>query len=100
MHASCERSLLAFPTDYTPELHPHVHPSVDPTDMHRPYSVPTSTDLSCWEIAMDDSYHIHVRGHLEDRWSDRLGGLTIQRQDDGTTVLVGQVVDQAALHGV
>ncbi len=50
--------------------------------------------------AMDDTYRIRVRGHLDDRWSDWLGGLAVQRQDDGTTVLVGPVVDQAALHGV
>ena len=49
---------------------------------------------------MGDTYHIRVRGHLDDRWSDWLGGLTIQRRDDGTTVLAGSVVDQAALHGV
>ncbi len=49
---------------------------------------------------MDDTYHIRVRGHLADRWSDWLGELVIQRQDDGTTVLVGPIVDQAALHGV
>lgn len=49
---------------------------------------------------MVDTYRIHVRGHLDDRWSERLGGLAIQRQDDGTTLLVGAIVDQAALHGV
>ena len=49
---------------------------------------------------MDDTYRIRVRGHLDDRWSDWLGGLAVLRRDDGTTVLVGPVVDQAALHGV
>ena len=49
---------------------------------------------------MDDTYRVRVSGHLDDRWSDWLGGLVIQRRDDGTTVLVGAVVDQAALHGV
>jgi len=49
---------------------------------------------------MVDIYRVQVRGHLDDRWSDWLGGLAVQRQDDGTTVLVGPVVDQAALHGV
>ena len=49
---------------------------------------------------MSEFYRIRVGGHLDDRWSDRLGGLAVQRQDDGTTVLVGPVVDQAALHGV
>jgi hypothetical protein len=48
---------------------------------------------------MDDIYRVQVRGHLDDRWSDWLGGLAVQRHDDGTTVLVGPV-DQAALHGV
>ena len=45
-------------------------------------------------------YEIRIKGHLEDRWSDWLGGLSIQLQEDGTTVLIGPVVDQAALHGV
>ncbi len=49
---------------------------------------------------MTDIYRVRVRGHIDDRWSDWLGGLTVQRQEDGTTVLVGPVVDQAALHGV
>jgi hypothetical protein len=49
---------------------------------------------------MDDIYRIRVSGHLDNRWSGCLGGFSVQRQGDGTTVLVGSVVDQAALHGV
>jgi hypothetical protein len=49
---------------------------------------------------MVNIYRIHVRGHLDDRWSEALGGLEIQRRANGTTMLVGPVVDQAALHGV
>jgi len=49
---------------------------------------------------MDEIYRIRVRGHLDDRWTDWFGGLELQREDDGTTVLVGPIVDQAALHGV
>jgi hypothetical protein len=49
---------------------------------------------------MSESYRFRVKGHLDDCWSDWFGGLTVQRQDNGTTVLVGQVTDQAALHGV
>jgi hypothetical protein len=49
---------------------------------------------------MVDTYRFLVKGHLDDRWSDWLGGLAIERQEDGTTVLVGPVVDQAALYGV
>ena len=49
---------------------------------------------------MGDTYCFRVEGHLADRWSDWFGGMAIHRQEDGTTVLVGPVVDQAALHGV
>ena len=49
---------------------------------------------------MGDTYRFRVRGHLDDRWSTWLGGLAIHLQEDGTTLLVGPVVDQAALHGV
>ena len=49
---------------------------------------------------MSESYRIRVKGHLHDRWSDWLGGMAIHLEEDGTSVLVGAVVDQAALHGV
>jgi hypothetical protein len=49
---------------------------------------------------MDEIYLIRVGGHLDDRWVDWFGRLDLRRQDDGTTVLVGPIVDQAALHGV
>ncbi len=47
-----------------------------------------------------DIYEFQVKGRLDGRWSEWLGGLTIHRQEDGTSMLVGPVVDQAALHGV
>lgn len=49
---------------------------------------------------MSETYELRVKGHLDDRWSDSLGGLLMQRQQDGTTLLVGSLADQAALHGV
>ena len=49
---------------------------------------------------MGDTYEIRIKGHIGDRWSESLGGLTIHLQEDGTTLLVGLIVDQAALHGV
>jgi hypothetical protein len=49
---------------------------------------------------MSDTYELRVQGHLDDRWSEWLGGVDVQCQEDGTTVLVGPVVDQAALHGL
>ena len=49
---------------------------------------------------MSEIYEFHVKGHLADRWSDWFGEMAIHLQGDGTTVLVGPVVAQAALHGV
>jgi hypothetical protein len=46
------------------------------------------------------SYEIRLKGHLEFRWADWFDGLTLTRESDGTTVLSGSVVDQAALHGL
>jgi hypothetical protein len=45
-------------------------------------------------------YEIRLKGHLDDRWADWFDGLTITREDNGTTRLTGAVVDQAALHGL
>ena len=47
-----------------------------------------------------ESYEIRVKGHLDVRWADWFDGLTVTQESDGTTVLSGSVVDQAALHGV
>jgi hypothetical protein len=45
-------------------------------------------------------YQIRVKGILDARWSEWLGGLTIAPQANGETLLTGAVADQAALHGV
>lgn len=45
-------------------------------------------------------YHIRVEGHLGHQWSDWFEGLTITLEDNGDTLLIGPVVDQAALHGL
>ena len=45
-------------------------------------------------------YRIVVQGHLGPEWSAWLGGLAISWQEPDQTVLVGQVLDQAALHGL
>jgi hypothetical protein len=45
-------------------------------------------------------YHIRLRGHLGPQWADWFGGLTISLEDNGDTLFVGPVVDQAALHGL
>ncbi len=48
----------------------------------------------------DESYEIRIQGYLEDRWTDWFEGLTIQREEVGTTLLSGRLPDQTALHGV
>jgi hypothetical protein len=45
-------------------------------------------------------YEIRVAGHLDSRWAAWFDGLSLAQADDGTTVIRGPVVDQAALHGV
>ena len=45
-------------------------------------------------------YQITVKGHLNPNWDDWFDGLTITALPNGTTVISGPVVDQAALYGV
>ena len=45
-------------------------------------------------------YEIRLKGHLDERWAGRFDGLSLSHASDGTTILAGSVVDQAALHGV
>jgi hypothetical protein len=50
------------------------------------------------------NYRILVKGHLEDWWGERLGGMRIKAQtqlgDVVFTELKGEVLDQAALFGI
>ena len=45
-------------------------------------------------------YEVRIDGRLGRRWSAWLDGMDIASEADGTTVLRGTVVDQAALHGL
>jgi hypothetical protein len=45
-------------------------------------------------------YEIRLKGHLEARWAAWFGGLSLTQESDGTTVIRGAVIDQAALHGL
>ena len=45
-------------------------------------------------------YEIRLKGHLDTRWAAWFDGLSLTRQGDGTTLIHGQVADQAALHGL
>jgi len=45
-------------------------------------------------------YEICVQGHLQDKWAYWFYGLTLIREEDGTTTLCGPLPDQTALHSV
>jgi hypothetical protein len=45
-------------------------------------------------------YQIRIRGHLDRRWTEWFGEVSITPEDKGETLLTGQVADQAALHGL
>ena len=49
---------------------------------------------------MSDFCEIIVKGHLDIDWSGWFEGLTIAHNDDGETMLSGQIRDQAALYGL
>ncbi len=46
------------------------------------------------------TYEIKLKGHLDQRWADWFEGWTLTYESDGTTTLTGEIVDQAALHGL
>jgi len=47
-----------------------------------------------------ERYEIRLRGHLDSRWEAWFDGLSLSNENDGTTIIGGPVVDQAALHGL
>ena len=46
------------------------------------------------------AYEIRVKGHLDGRWSEWFEGLEITNLESGEALLSGEIVDQAALHGL
>ena len=46
------------------------------------------------------SYKIRIEGHLSASWASWFEGLEIRHEENGETVLIGALADQAALHGV
>ena len=53
--------------------------------------ISTATQLEFFEI--------HVKGHLDDSWTDWLEGLEVTLLENGEMILSGQIRDQAALMG-
>ena len=65
---------------------------------YRPVMSHTHEPAGSWREA--GRYEIRLRGHLDKRWAAWFDGLTLTHEGDGTTVIQGPVVDQAALHGL
>ncbi len=77
------------------QVRPYVHlVSTDDHTDEPPNGQPSADD------APAQQYEIRVREHLGSRWATRFDGMTLTVEDDGTTVIHGPVVDQAALHGL
>ena len=62
---------------------------------------------SSWKglrLETPSNYRIRVQGRVDNRWVDRLGGMTVTAEayDDqaAVTILEGHLPDQAALSGV
>ncbi|WP_276358194.1 hypothetical protein [Cohnella caldifontis] len=45
-------------------------------------------------------YEFRLKGHVDARWINWFEALSLTRENDGTTLLTVQVVDQSALHGL
>jgi hypothetical protein len=45
-------------------------------------------------------YEIRLKGHLDGRWAAWFDGMCLHHESDGTTIIRGSVIDQAALHGL
>jgi hypothetical protein len=44
-----------------------------------------------------DLHEVRVQGHLDGRWAEGVGGLTVAHEPDGTTTLTGPIPDQAGV---
>jgi hypothetical protein len=45
-------------------------------------------------------YEIRLKGHLDARWAESFEHMSFTHASDGTTILSGPIVDQAALYGL
>ena len=50
--------------------------------------------------SQEGNFEIHVKGQLDESWSDWLEGLEVKLLDNGEMILFGHIGDQAALMGV
>lgn len=60
----------------------------------------SETDASTGNRQEAGRYEIRLKGHLDTRWAAWFDGMSLTHESDGTTIIHGQVVDQAALYGL
>jgi hypothetical protein len=49
---------------------------------------------------MYETYQFRLKGHLDESWASWLSDMSIIQRPDGTTLITGQIADQAALIGL
>ena len=49
--------------------------------------------------SQEGNFEIHVKGQLDESWSDWLEGLEVKLLENGDMILFGHIGDQAALMG-
>ena len=57
-------------------------------------------DMSTGHLHDSGRYEIRLKGHLDSRWTAWFDEMSFLHESDGTTVIRGPVIDQAALHGL
>ena len=62
--------------------------------------MPEPSNLNHDELCQATVYEIRLRGHLGPEWAEWFEGFAIALEENGDTLLVGPVADQAALHGL
>jgi hypothetical protein len=67
---------------------------------HKRYKVMSNKFNSTTEPGQPTVYQIRLKGHLDSQWADWFEGLIITLEEDGSTLITGPVIDQAALHGL
>ena len=58
------------------------------------------TAVSSEDPMTAEAYEIKVKGALVQEWSEWLGDLRINYDDERNTLVSGRIPDQAALHGI
>jgi len=60
----------------------------------------SETHVSTEDYHEPGRYEIRLKGHLDNRWADQFENMSFTHASDGTSILAGPLVDQAALYGV